>query len=98
MVAVWSLPCDESGLRGPRVALSTPLSLQILISKLGENTAQAFEISFRIEFKCGDVFKAPDNTLHILSLFKATILIELRVRVTPYRSFAFCVTQQRWEV
>lgn len=60
----------------------------------GGNTAQAFEISFRIEFKCVDVFKAPDNTLHILGLFKATILIELCVHVTPYRSSAFCVTQQ----
>lgn len=45
-----------------------------------------FEISFRIEFKCVDVFKAPDNTLHILGLFKATILIEFCKGVTPYRS------------
>lgn len=67
---------QDSGV-SPRVALSTLQSLQILISKIGEIQPKPFEISFRIEFKCVDVFKAPDNTWHVLGLFKATILIEL---------------------
>lgn len=50
----------------------------------------ALELSLNVS-----VFKAPDNTLHTLSLFKATILIELHVRVTPYRSSAFRVTHSR---
>lgn len=93
MAAVWRLPGDGPGLRGSQGVSVHPPEPPF---QYRGNTAHAFENSLRIEFKCVGIFKALDNTLHTLSLFKATILIGLFFCVTPYRSSEFCVTQHRW--